>query len=130
MQQSIRERWCVWIELAASISWFAMDYAWFEESGRTAVVLALPTAVGALLVVPLTTPSATARLVAGSMASWAVMNSFWMMHDLGVLHLPWLIRACFVLGALQLLLASALGGRLAGLARELIAGFGRLRVPW
>jgi hypothetical protein len=92
--------------------------------------LAIPTAIGSLLVVPFTAPTATARLVSGAMASWAVMNSFWMMHDLDVLHLPWLVRACFLLGALQLAMASALNGRLAGLARELIAGFGRLRVPW
>jgi hypothetical protein len=133
-----RQRWCEWTELAGSVSWFAMDYAWFEGATRSAVWLAVPTAVCALAVVGLTTPahlgsgnggqpSAAARQVAGSMAAWAVMNSLWMLHDLDVFHAPWLIRICFLLGAGLLAAASVRHGRLASLARELVANFGRLR---
>ncbi|MFT3928493.1 MAG: hypothetical protein QM778_38545 [Myxococcales bacterium] len=130
MSQNRRETWCTWMELAASVAWFGMDYCWFEGVTWLAICLAVPTALCSLAVVVLTTPTHASRLVSGAMAAWAVMNTLWMLGDQDVFHAPTLVRVCFFLGLGLLGTASLRGGRLGVLVRELVAGFGRLRAPW
>jgi hypothetical protein len=128
MELSSRARLSERLELAASVAWLGMDYAWMEGHAASALALAALTCTGSLAAALAEEARFTPRAVAGAMAAWALMNSLWMADDLGVYAGLWLARVCFYVG-LGLLLAVALRGRSASaLVRELSRRFRRLRM--
>jgi hypothetical protein len=128
MEPSSRARLSERLELAASVAWLGMDYAWMEEHAALALVLSALTCTGSLAAALAEEPRFTPRAVVGAMAAWALMNSLWMADDLGVYAGLWLARVCFYAG-LGLLLAVLLRDRSASaLVRELSRRFRRLRM--
>jgi hypothetical protein len=128
MEPVSRARLSERLELAASLAWLGMDYAWMEEQPTSALTLAVLTCAGSLAAALSEEARFTPRAVAGAMAAWALMNSLWMADDLGVYAGLWLARLCFYVG-LGLLVAAVLRDRSASeLVRELSRRFRRLRM--
>lgn len=98
------------IELAASIAWLFMDFAWMHDSSGLAVAFAIPTSLGSLLAIPLAKGGFVPRAVAGAMAAWAFMNSCWMLTDLQIYPSLWLARISFAVGIGLLAAAVAVSG--------------------
>lgn len=127
MNHETRERVADRLELAASISWLFMDLAWMEQSTALALACALPTTVCSLAAVPFVRSDFTARAVSAAMAAWAVMNSLWMMTDLGVYQALMPARACFAVGLGLLLAALVVSGSARAVLSEVTRTFRRMR---
>jgi hypothetical protein len=127
MNEGQREHMLARVELAASVSWLFMDFAWMEERTLWATLFSLPTMLCALAAIVLARPDFAARAVTAAMASWAVMNSFWMFADLSVYRGLWVARSCFFLGGALLGCAWLASGSATGVMRELLSAFRRLR---
>jgi hypothetical protein len=127
MTDDSRERVAERLELAASVAWFFMDFAWMEQSTAFALGCAVPTTVCSLAAVAFVKREFPARAVTMAMAMWAIMNSLWMMSDLHVYAGLWAARICFAMG-LALLLAALIVTRSGRrLLAEMIGTFRRLR---
>lgn len=129
MEHSARERTFDRLELAASVAWLGMDFAWMEHWTYAALCLAVPTSLCSAAGVLTAEPSFAARAIAGAMASWAVMNCFWMMSDLDVYNGIWIARTSFALGVLLLLLALIVSGSSSAVMLEVARKFRRMRGP-
>lgn len=105
------------LQLIASISWLAMDVAWLSQS-HLAVLFSVPTVLCSCWAVWFEAQPQM-RAVTAAMASWAVMNTLWMLHDLSVYQgLPGAYVA-FGVEVLCLVTAAALSGTLrTGLAKH------------
>lgn len=115
------------VETAGSIVWFAMDASWMLNLRIAAVVLAVPTVLLNVLVVPFSPRGWPSWLVSGAMASWACMNVVWMTHDMKLT--TWgLAGAKGFLALGVLLLAGALFLGRADATQVLLTRFRRLRL--
>jgi hypothetical protein len=115
------------VETTASLAWFAMDASWMIDARSAALALAVPTVALSLVGLGLMRRAqAVSWLVAGAMASWAVMNVCWMLHDFDLVG--WGLGVSKVLLALgAILLGAALVFGRADALEILARRFRRLR---
>jgi hypothetical protein len=127
MPQAATEKVADRLELAASVAWLFMDLAWMEQSTALALACALPTTLCSLAAVAFVRRDFTARAVTAAMAAWAVMNSLWMMKDLGVYDGLVAARVCFAIGLGLLLAALMVSGSARAVLSEVTRTFRRMR---
>jgi hypothetical protein len=122
-----KERIADRLELAASVAWLLMDFAWMERLTTFAVACALPATLGSIAAVPFVRPHFPARAVTAAMAAWAVMNALWMMSDLDVYAGLFGARLCFALGIALVLAALLVSRSMRVVLDEATRAFRRLR---
>jgi hypothetical protein len=98
------------MEVAGSISWFAMDASWMLDRREPALTLAVPTVALSLLLYGFVPRTWTSLLVTGAMAAWACMNVAWMLDDFHVV--PWahaVAKVFLLLGAVMIGISFVVG---------------------